>query len=270
MCGLLCAGKTTLARQIERERAALRLTPDEWIARLIGQDASVEALDAARDPFEALLWELAERVLTLGVDVILDFGFWSRSEREDFRSRAGQLGARSELHFLDVPEEELLARLAARNANLPPGTFRIDEARLRLWHSQFEPPTPDELLPREVGFPAGRPVNDLNILAADRCGCRVEVPDRLETLEELGMDRHYAEITLLRCRDCGQFWLRYFYENEAFTRSGRWYLGAITPEQRAALSPERAKAMLESLDWYYYGGSFYDGRRGRASGEIML
>ncbi|MGB8509049.1 MAG: ATP-binding protein, partial [Pyrinomonadaceae bacterium] len=132
MCGLPCSGKTTLARQIEHERAALRLTPDEWITALFGPEISGEALDAARDPVEAVLWNIAARVLTLGVDVVLDFGFWSRVEREDFRSRATQLGAHSELHFLDVPETLLLSRLAARNARLPPGTFPIDEARLKL------------------------------------------------------------------------------------------------------------------------------------------
>src|SRR6266576_1103308 len=85
MCGLPCAGKTTLAKQIEHERRALRLTPDEWITRLFGADLSVEALDAARDPVERMLWDLAARILSLGVDVILEFGFWSRSEREEFR-----------------------------------------------------------------------------------------------------------------------------------------------------------------------------------------
>lgn len=151
MCGLPCAGKTTLAKQIERERSALRLTADEWITRLFGADLSLETLDAARDPVESVLWDLAARILVLGVDVILDFGFWSRAERDDFRSRAAQLGACSELHFLDVPEEELLARLAKRNAQLPSGTFWIDEARFTLWSRRFEPPTMDELRPRDPG-----------------------------------------------------------------------------------------------------------------------
>jgi predicted kinase len=151
ICGLPCAGKTTLARQLEHEQNALRLTPDEWIVRLYGADVSGEALDAARDPVEDVLWDLAARVLVLGVDVILDFGFWTRGEREGFRSRATQLGARSELHFLNVPEETLLTRLAARNGDLPPGTFWIDEARMREWYRLFEAPTEDELLPRDPG-----------------------------------------------------------------------------------------------------------------------
>ncbi|MCU1268155.1 MAG: hypothetical protein JWM21_4473 [Acidobacteria bacterium] len=150
ICGLPCAGKTTLAKQIEQERSALRLTPDEWIIRLFGNDLSLEALDAARDPIEAVLWDLAARILVLGIDVILDFGFWSRSEREDFRARAAQLGARSELHFLDVHEDALLKRWATRNADLPSGTFQIDEVRLRRWCRLFEPPSSDELESPEI------------------------------------------------------------------------------------------------------------------------
>jgi predicted kinase len=154
MCGLPCSGKTTLARELERAHRAVRLTPDEWLVRLLGRDAPLDVLRAARDPIESLHWDLAERLLTLGVDVVVDFGVWSRAERESFRARTARLGARSELHYLDVPEDVLVARLAARNADLPPGTFHIDEARLREWCRAFEPPGADELRPWE---PASAP-----------------------------------------------------------------------------------------------------------------
>lgn len=146
MCGLPCAGKTTLAKQIERERSAVRLTPDEWLVGLLGNDIPFPQLVALRDPIEALLWELAERLLGLGVDVVVDFGVWSRSERDEFRARAARLGARSELHFLDVPLDVLLARLAVRNATLPPGTFPIEAEKVALWSTWFERPAADELV----------------------------------------------------------------------------------------------------------------------------
>ncbi len=38
------------------------------------------------------MWDVAARVLVLGVDFILDFGFWGRDEREEFRSHAKELG----------------------------------------------------------------------------------------------------------------------------------------------------------------------------------
>lgn len=145
ICGLPGSGKTTLARRLEREHLALRLTPDEWIARLLSEPWDRTELDRLRDPTEAIQWEVAARVLTLGVDVILDWGLWARSERDELRARARALGARVRIHFCDVPLEELQARLADRNQALQPGEFRIEEEDLRLWSSRFEPPTPDEL-----------------------------------------------------------------------------------------------------------------------------
>lgn len=148
ICGLPCAGKTSFARQLEQTYAALRLTPDEWHLPLFGADLEDAAHDSRHMRIESLLWGVAARVLTLGVDVILDFGFWSRVEREEYRGRAAELGAGSELHYLHVPDEVLLARLAARNAQLPAGAFWIPEAMLKSWMQLFEAPTPDELVTR--------------------------------------------------------------------------------------------------------------------------
>jgi predicted kinase len=145
ICGLPGAGKTTLAKRIERERPALRFSPDEWIAPLLADSLDQMELDRLRSPMEALQWEIAARVLALGVDVILDWGFWGKEERRDYRRRAEALGARVEVCYLDVEREELWARLSKRNADLPPGTFVVTEAQLNLWHSWFQPPSADEL-----------------------------------------------------------------------------------------------------------------------------
>lgn len=145
MVGLPCSGKTTLARELEHSRSALRLTPDEWQLRLFGQDAEDPEHDARHSLIEALLWEVASRALVLGTNVILDYGFWAREEREDYRSRAKQLGASSEVHFLDVPPEELFRRLAHRNAQRSPTSFYIPEAMMQPWIGFFQKPTLDEL-----------------------------------------------------------------------------------------------------------------------------
>ena len=85
----------------------------------------------------------------MGINVILDYGFWAREEREDFRARAKQLGASSEVHFLDVPAQELLRRLAQRNARRSPLAFHIPEAMMRPWIAFFQKSTPDELQRRD-------------------------------------------------------------------------------------------------------------------------
>lgn len=102
------------------------------------------------------------------------------------------------------------------------------------------------------------------------CNCLVAPQDHLVVFRELGMDSRFAEVSILVCRDCGQHWLRYFFEVEAFTASARWYLGPITAEQSSALSAEDARSLLEGLNWYYYGGSYFHGRSGKTSGPIFL
>ncbi len=149
MVGLPCSGKTPLAKELEHDRSALRLTPDEWHLRLYGQDAIEPEHDARHNLIEALLWNVASRALVLGTNVILDFGFWAREEREDFRSRAKQLGASSEIHFLDVSEDELLRRLKERNSQPSQMSFYIPEKMMQPWIAFFQRPTPDELIRRE-------------------------------------------------------------------------------------------------------------------------
>ncbi|MGA7932946.1 MAG: hypothetical protein WCA35_05155 [Kovacikia sp.] len=102
------------------------------------------------------------------------------------------------------------------------------------------------------------------------CGCVTASPGHLKTAQELGLDSQFAEVSVCVCQDCGQLWLRYFYEVEAFTGSARWYLGAITQQQLATLRLESAKGILEDLDEYYYGGSYYQGQQGKTSGKILL
>ncbi len=145
ICGLPGSGKTRLAKQLELSRPALRLSPDEWIALLLSDLTDTAERDRLRSPVESLQWEVARRVLALGIDVVLEWGFWSREERARYRVQAEQLGARVELRYLAVERDELWARLSRRNANLPPVTFAVTEDQLDLWWSLFEPPSADEL-----------------------------------------------------------------------------------------------------------------------------
>ena len=150
--GLPCSGKTTLARQLESKYSALRLTTDEWHIRLFGHDygenmtPSEEAEhDSRHSSVESIMWDVAARVLALGVDVILDFGCWARSERDELRARTKTLGADFRIHFADVPDEVLFERLEARNSLQTHGTFFIPKSKLKEWIQLFEPPSPDEL-----------------------------------------------------------------------------------------------------------------------------
>lgn len=146
MIGLPCSGKTTYARRLAKETNALLLTPDVWQVRLFGSDIVWDIHDRIHSEIEAIMWKLAEHVLQLGGDAILDFGFWARDERDDFRNRAKNLGVHFKLHYMDVPYAELYRRLDARNQNLPEGVFKIPRGEMDKYIAIFQPPTADELM----------------------------------------------------------------------------------------------------------------------------
>lgn len=140
-CGLAGAGKTTLATKLAADRGAVRLTKDEWLWAL----GSTPWDEQAREKIEDELWRLAQEILPLGLSVVLDFGLWARIERDEMRSVARGLGVGVELHYLDVPTDELWRRINARNSEPPWDSYPISRAHLDEWAASFQAPDAAEL-----------------------------------------------------------------------------------------------------------------------------
>ena len=140
LCGLPGSGKTTTASRIATESGGVRFCPDDWMTAL-----GIDLFDQeTRAKVEALQWELAQELLARGQTVIIEWGVWSRSERDVVRERARELGARVELVYLDVPIDVLLERLEVRNIELPHGTTVISRENLLTWVEVVEPPAAEE------------------------------------------------------------------------------------------------------------------------------
>lgn len=142
LVGLPGSGKTTFARKLETERNAIVLAPDEWMAKIVRDGYDATRREAVKD----VQLELAERILRLGVDVVLEFGFLSREERDLVRAKVHATGASTQLIFLDVPFSEIWRRVEERNRSLPSHTFAVSLDHLKLCAQWLEPPQPDEVL----------------------------------------------------------------------------------------------------------------------------
>ncbi len=154
LVGLPGTGKTTRARELELERQALRLTPDEWMIPLFGESQAV----GKRDVLEGRFVWLAMSALRLGVNVILDFGVWSKDERSALRALAAEAGANCDLIYLPVDELEQRRRVEARFAADPGSTFEMRSEDLDRFRRLFQVPGRDELTSVEIDpAPAGYP-----------------------------------------------------------------------------------------------------------------
>ncbi len=141
ICGFVGAGKTTLAKKLEKQYKAIRFSTDEWMIELFNfkGDFGKKYIDSKKRSKE-FIWKLSKKILLLERDVILDFGFWSKKERALFFKRAKQIGVEPILYYLDVPIEELKKRVNSRNKKLNKKTFNITKEWFNKWLPLFEEP----------------------------------------------------------------------------------------------------------------------------------
>lgn len=143
--GFIGVGKSTLARAMEAEGRGVRFSNDEWYLRLYGDMAPPGHLNADLEArTQALLDDVWTRVLAAGTSVILDFGLWSRVERDRVRSLVADVGATADLYWVQCPEAVALERVRTRNEN-PGDSWFLDETSFEYLRQKYHPLDPDEV-----------------------------------------------------------------------------------------------------------------------------
>ena len=77
---------------------------------------------------------------------------------------------------------------------------------------------------------------------------------------DVGVDRDYGEVSVLRCLRCGRCWLHYLMEYEYLTAAGRCLEGEIPADVAAKVKPGDALKLFGKMESYYRGGSAYGGQ----------
>ena len=141
--GYLGSGKTTFAKALEKETAALRFTHDEGMKKLYGDDPAEEHFADYANRVSEVMEGLWTRCLQIGADVILDSGFWSRNERDRVRLTVASLGADCRLYRLSCSEDEPWKRIETRNLSLDSSLY-IAPSTFEMLTAGIEPLSDDE------------------------------------------------------------------------------------------------------------------------------
>lgn len=147
ICGKAGSGKTTYARKLMKERTAVLLSADEIMLALFGNDAG-DMHNYYAERTQKYLFMKSLEILGQGIDVILDWGFWTKASRDSAKSFFRNAGHAAELHYVAVSDEEQRRNLETRNKAFLNGdrsAYYIDEATAEIFNARFEEPTDDEV-----------------------------------------------------------------------------------------------------------------------------
>jgi predicted kinase len=144
LCGPVGSGKTTFARTLERSTRGVRIALDEWMLTLFGEHMPRDLFDERVERCRQVMLGLASRLGELEVDLVLDFGFWRRIDRQTTVERLRAAGLQPTIYRFDVPVAVRWSRIAARNRALPPHTFEITRDMFDAFDMQVELPGNDE------------------------------------------------------------------------------------------------------------------------------
>ncbi|MBB6626714.1 ATP-binding protein [Nocardioides sp. KIGAM211] len=140
MCGPSGSGKSTYARRLEAA-GMVRLSFDAelWQRGVTEVPPPAEV----RGEIEAALRKRLLALVGAGRDVVLDFSFWSRAMRDDYRGLLAPWGVVPETVYLATDRETVLARVRDRRGSHP-DDFVLSDELAASYVDHFEPPTQDE------------------------------------------------------------------------------------------------------------------------------
>lgn len=147
ICGKICSGKSTYAKELAETHNAVILSVDEIMLSIFEHGAG-EQHDLYVKRLQKYLYQKALEFVLLGIDVILDFGFWTEQERTYARNFFHTKNITFEFHYLNISNAEWQRRLMKRNAETSgknKQAYFVDGGLKKKCEDLFEQPQKDEI-----------------------------------------------------------------------------------------------------------------------------
>lgn len=97
---------------------------------------------------EQYFFQKSVEIVETGINVILDWGFWTKSERDFAKQFYGSRGIEYEFYYISISDEKWYCRLDKRNNDVlgkKSDAYYVDEGLAEKFKSIFEIPGKDEI-----------------------------------------------------------------------------------------------------------------------------
>ena len=138
LCGKPGCGKTTLAHYLEKEYGMVSFSADDYMLKLYGEVEDRAEFEKKLALVKEMICSLAIKFLSKKVKVVIDFGLWTKSERESLKQVFSNF--KTAIIYLNKSDEEIFKNLDKRNANLKENEYFIDRETFKILSSKFEEP----------------------------------------------------------------------------------------------------------------------------------
>lgn len=147
MCGKICSGKSTYAEKLKLENKAVILSVDELTLALFENQAG-EKIDFYVEKLKEYFLKKSLDIVEAGADVILDWGFWTKKERDYAREFYDSRNISYQFYYMNVGIDEWKKRILKRNQEIKSEqleAYPIDKGLLSKVERMFEEPDRKEL-----------------------------------------------------------------------------------------------------------------------------
>lgn len=147
LCGKIASGKSYYAKKLMEEHPAVLLSMDE-LFEICELDHFNELHSSLYPKLLKFLYAKASEIVRCGTNVIIDSGFWTRSERDLVRRIFSEMDVPAQWHYIDVAPETWAENIRQRNESAEREGYTayiIDDERIREINAGFEVPDPTEI-----------------------------------------------------------------------------------------------------------------------------
>lgn len=147
ICGKICSGKTFYCKTLQQKYHAVLLSCDEIESQIFHHTLG-DRHEIVKADIQKYLHKKAIDIISVGSNVVLDWGFWTKAERSNVSHYYQSMGVSYEWHYVDVTDEIWKRNILSRNEAVVSGKsddYYVDEGLLNKIKTSFEVPSKDEI-----------------------------------------------------------------------------------------------------------------------------